>query len=548
MISQSPFPLPPLSRFTPTGTARRLAPRHLGLETAFGPGFSGLASPKDHPLHFPCDPDPLENPRLAAVAPNAAALLGRKAEDLLGSPYWAEILAGSAVVEGADSYATAYSGHQFGVFVPRLGDGRALNLGALRGWELQLKGAGMTPYARHADGRAVIRSSIREFLCSEHMAALGIPTTRALSLVVSDTPVMREQIERAAVVCRLAPSFLRFGHFEYFATQGQIQSLQQLIDHFLLIEPNLAPHRKASWPVKVEAMALHIARSTAELMAEWSAVGFMHGVMNTDNFSALGLTIDYGPFGFMERFEAGHICNHSDHGGRYAFDQQPTVGLWNVQRLLIALVHAIDSDPDGLKRQLGGINEKLVDAYKSAFSERFELRFSQKLGIASIRASRSNDVRHLLSGLFEVLETQGCDFTRFFRATASITLNNNGSHQPLEAPLQSPGWQRLLTQFSKPEDSQAWLESYQALIREEIASMGSVAVWQAQQRERNPSIVLRNWIAEEVIRSLEDQGDADPLQRALRLLTAPFDDHPEAGSWQDGSPEWAGALCVSCSS
>ncbi|MFM1827759.1 MAG: hypothetical protein RLY67_1140, partial [Pseudomonadota bacterium] len=401
MIAQSPFPLPPLSRFTATGTAKRIAPRQLGLETAFAPGFAGLINPQDHPLHFRCDPDPLANPRLAAVASNASTLLGLDAQDLLDNPNWTDILAGSAVVEGSDSYATAYSGHQFGVFVPRLGDGRALNLGLLRGWELQLKGAGMTPYARHADGRAVIRSSIREFLCSEHMAALGIPTTRALSLVISDTPVMREQIERAAVVCRLAPSFLRFGHFEYFATQGQIQSLQQLIDHFMSIEPNLAPHRDAGWPAKVEAMALHVARSTAELMAEWSAVGFMHGVMNTDNFSALGLTIDYGPFGFMEKFEAGHICNHSDHAGRYAFDQQPTVGLWNVQRLLIALVHAIDSDADGLKHQLAEINEKLIDAYKAAFSERFETRFAQKLGIASMRESRPHEVRHLLSELFE---------------------------------------------------------------------------------------------------------------------------------------------------
>jgi uncharacterized protein YdiU (UPF0061 family) len=315
-----------------------------------------------------------------------------------------------------------------------------------------------------------------------------------------------------------------------------------------MIEPNLGPHRDAGWSAKVEAMALHVARSTAELMAEWSAVGFMHGVMNTDNFSALGLTIDYGPFGFMEKFEAGHICNHSDHAGRYAFDQQPTVGLWNVQRLLIALVHAIDSDADGLKRQLGQINEQVIDAYKAAFSERFELRFAQKLGIASMKQSRPHEVRHLLSELFEVLEKQGCDFTRFFRATASIAIDEAGGDQQLGTPLQRPGSQGLVKQFLRPHDSQAWLESYQALVTEEILSMGSTTNWQAQQRARNPSIVLRNWIAEEVIRALEDHGDKDPLHLAMRLLTTPFDDHPEAGHWQDGQPEWAGALCVSCSS
>ena len=257
-------------------------------------------------------------------------------------PNFAQVFSGHAPLGGFAPYATVYAGHQFGVFVPQLGDGRALTIAELvnaRGetWDVQLKGAGRTPYSRFADGRAVLRSSIREYLCSEAMAALGIPTTRALSVVATREGVARERMEPGAVVTRLAPSFVRFGHFEYFHHRGLHDDVRLLADH--VIEghfPHLAalPDRHAAWFGEIVAR-------TADLMAAWQAAGFAHGVMNTDNMSILGLTIDYGPFGFLDAYDPGFICNHSDEGGRYAFERQPAIALWNLQALAAALTSLV---------------------------------------------------------------------------------------------------------------------------------------------------------------------------------------------------------------
>ncbi|RPH61039.1 MAG: YdiU family protein, partial [Burkholderiales bacterium] len=283
---------------------------------------------------------PLSAPRLVAASTAALDLLGLDPARIAG-PEFVEVFAGNRIPRGAEPLAAVYSGHQFGVWAGQLGDGRALLLGEVArpagNWEVQLKGSGRTPYSRGADGRAVLRSSIREFLCSEAMAALGIPTTRALAIVAADEPVFRETVETAAVVTRLSPSFVRFGSFEHFYAANRMDSLRQLADHVIgKFWPALAGEPNPWLALLREAM-----QRTARLVARWQAVGFCHGVMNTDNMSVLGLTIDYGPFGFLDGFDFDHVCNHSDHGGRYSYAMQPRIAEWNCWCLGQALMPLI---------------------------------------------------------------------------------------------------------------------------------------------------------------------------------------------------------------
>lgn len=529
-------PLPPLAPHRPSRSAPVVSAAELGVAVA--PGFAALPVTDDPPW-FACDPTPLSDARLVSTSPGACAEVGLNPSVVMASPAWRALLCAEATLAEQASYATVYAGHQFGVFVPRLGDGRALCLGQINGREFQLKGAGSTPYARHADGRAVLRSSVREYLCSEAMAALGIPTTRALSLAVSTTPVFREQPEPAAVVCRTAPSFIRFGHFEYFASRGQTETLRLLLDHLTALDPALMSGAKPGEPAQqVEALVLNLAQRTAQLMADWTAVGFMHGVMNTDNFSVLGLTIDYGPFGFMEAFEPQHICNHSDDRGRYAFDQQPSIGLWNLQRLLLALWPAVSSPPPD-RATLDDLHDRMVDVYRASFDRAFQLHFKAKLGMDA-QGLPQQEVDRLLGTLFDFMTRQRADFTRFFRATAHIEPGQGLSHV---------GWQPLLKSLGLPGEDRTWLEQYAALLTRPEALAGSgVAQWRQARRAKNPAYVLRNWMAESVIRALEDHADAAPLEAALGVLSSPFEDHPSHAAWREDTPDWAHGLCVSCSS
>nr|HQT26760.1 protein adenylyltransferase SelO family protein [Burkholderiales bacterium] len=290
--------------------------------------------------HTEVYPDPVPEPEMAHFNFSLADALGLDPTDEM----LLEILSGNRPWPGYAPIASVYAGHQFGSWVPRLGDGRAHMIAEIarpdgKRMELQLKGSGKTPYSRGADGRAVLRSSIREYLCSEAMHALGVPTTRCLSLVSSPLPVIREKMETAAVVCRVSPSFVRFGHFEYFSRDKEV--LASLADH--VISENFShlegPGKYASWLSEV-------VERTAKLMAKWQSIGFCHGVMNTDNFSILGLTIDYGPFGFMDAFRQHHVCNHSDYEGRYAYGAQPEIGLWNISCLLQATYSLLSEDED----------------------------------------------------------------------------------------------------------------------------------------------------------------------------------------------------------
>jgi serine/tyrosine/threonine adenylyltransferase len=384
---------------------------------------------------------------------------------------------------------------------------------------LQLKGAGLTPYSRMGDGRAVLRSSIREFLCSEAMAALGIPTTRALCITGSALPVRRETVETAAVVTRVAPSFIRFGHFEHFAHQAQYSApyaqLRQLADFF--IRTQAAQCLDAAQPYA--ALLERVSRQTAELLADWQAVGFCHGVMNTDNMSMLGLTIDYGPFGFLDAFDPGHVCNHSDHQGRYAYARQPNVAFWNLHALAQALLPLMDGPAESAGEPL----LQALEVYKTAFPAALMARMRAKLGLEQAL----DEDKELIDDWLKLLAAARADFTISFRRLAEF-----GS-----AP------ERVRDLFLDRAAYDAWALRYRARLDTEASR-------DEPRRQRmnaaNPAVVLRNHLAEGAIRQAQE-GDFSEVMRLLRVLQRPFEE-PEQASDADFPPDWAQTLEVSCSS
>jgi uncharacterized protein YdiU (UPF0061 family) len=429
------------------------------------------------------------------------------------------LLSGNALPAGG-TLATVYSGHQFGVWAGQLGDGRALLLGEVDTpagpLELQIKGAGLTPYSRMGDGRAVLRSSIREFLCSEAMHALGIPTTRALAIVGSPLPVRREEIETAAVVTRVAPSFLRFGHFEHFTHTAQDEAaLRRLAD--ATIEryfPELRQHAEPYAALLEEAT-----RRTARLLAQWQAVGFCHGVMNTDNMSVLGLTIDYGPFGFLDAFDPGHVCNHSDHEGRYAYARQPNVAFWNLH----AFAHALLPLLGDTERALAAL-----EPYKSEFPAALLAAMRAKLGLRSER----DDDHALVDELLRRMATDRTDFTITFRRLATFS---TAAGAPNDA---------VRDLFIDRAAFDAWAARYAERLRAE----GSIDAERSARMNRvNPKFVLRNHLAETAIRRARE-GDFGEVRRLLAVLECPFDEQPEHEADAGFPPDWAGGLEVSCSS
>jgi uncharacterized protein YdiU (UPF0061 family) len=386
--------------------------------------------------------------------------------------------------------------------------------------ELQWKGAGLTPYSRMGDGRAVLRSSIREFLCSEAMHGLGIPTTRALCLSASPLPVRRETVETAAVVTRVAPSFIRFGHFEHFAQPGQHDRLRQLLDHVVAFH---FPECAAAANPAVALLAEVTAR-TAALIAQWQAVGFCHGVMNTDNMAILGLTIDYGPFGFLDAFDPGHICNHSDPGGRYAFARQPGIALWNLQALAQALVPVAAGDIAGLCAALM--------AYEPAFNAALLARMRDKLGLATAGPEDAE----LINGWLQLLAEGRVDHTIAWRRLCDFDAGPGEGATAVNAPIRDL--------FIDREAFDAWATRYAQRLRDEA----SVATERASRMKRaNPKYILRNHLAEEAIRRARD-GDFSETQRLLKVLARPYDEQPEHSAYAGFPPDWAQHLEVSCSS
>ncbi|MBN9430302.1 MAG: YdiU family protein [Burkholderiales bacterium] len=467
-------------------------------------------------------PTPLPAPRLVAVSHETARLLGLD-EARLSSPEFAECFIGNRLPAGADPLAAVYAGHQFGVWAGRLGDGRALLLGEIAGptgnWEVQLKGAGRTPYSRGADGRAVLRSSIREFLCSEAMHALGVPSTRALAIVASDAPVFRETVETAAVVTRLSPSFVRFGTFEYFYAADRPDLLRVLADYVIgRFYPELA---QAANPYL--ALLGEVMRRTARLVARWQSLGFCHGVMNTDNMSVLGLTIDYGPFGFLDGFDANHICNHSDDSGRYSYAMQPRIAEWNcwcLGQALMPLIAERGGSAEDAQAVLGG--------WQAEFGPALEAALRAKLGLAE----RHDDDAALLDALFERLQADRVDFTLFFRYLADVRRTG---------PDGATACRDLVIDRAAFD---AWLARYRARLVLEARPDAERAI---AMKRVNPKYVLRNHLAETAIRQARE-GDFSEVRRLLKVLEHPYDDQPQSQSYAALPPDWAAGLEVSCSS
>ncbi|CAN5171902.1 YdiU family protein [soil metagenome] len=473
-------------------------------------------------FHTRLAPRGLPEPRMVAISDSAAALIDLQRADL-ETEQAAQVFSGSVSLPGSDPVAAVYSGHQFGVWAGQLGDGRAHLLGAIahegRSFELQLKGAGPTPYSRMGDGRAVLRSSIREFLCSEAMAGLGIPTTRALCIVESDLPVRRESVETAAVVTRMAPSFVRFGSFEHWSSRDDVAALTRLADYVIdrfMPQASSGPARYADW-------LREVARRTAVMMAGWQSVGFMHGVMNTDNFSILGLTLDYGPFGFMESFDGAHVCNHTDQQGRYAFNRQPQVAYWNLHALGHALLPLIGDDAT----MRSAIDEGFVATYNDSFADRLRA----KLGLAETREAADLE---LFEGLFTLFQKDRPDYTSVFRALADLSTMPSGVSADA----------KLRDLFLDRQAIDAWLVRWRERLAMESRDDGAR---RAAMNAVNPRYVLRNWMAEQAIRDARE-GDHDELRRLQQCLSDPFTEVPAFEQYARLPPDWARDLEVSCSS
>lgn len=469
-------------------------------------------------------PEPLPRPYLVAASAEVAGLIGLDPAELT-RPEFPQIFAGNQLLPGSEPLAAVYSGHQFGMWAGQLGDGRAHLLGEIagpgRGWEIQLKGAGQTPYSRFADGRAVLRSSIREYLCSEAMAALGIPTTRALCVVGSDAPVRRETIETAAVVTRLAPSFIRFGSFEHWRATRQMDTLRQLADY--VIDRFRPECRDAANPY--DALLRDVGRRTGELIAHWQAVGFMHGVMNTDNMSILGLTLDYGPFGFMDTFDAGHICNHSDDHGRYSYKSQPQIGHWNLYALGRALAPLIGEQD--------AVQVAIEESYAPAFERHFMDLMRAKLGLTQALPGDED----FIGETFGLLQDHHPDYTQFFRQLGRLPAQvDEAGRVAADAPLRDL--------FIDRSAADTWLALWRARLGAEARPD---AERQAAMQAVNPKYVLRNWIAESSIRAARS-GDYSEVHAVHACLSRPFDEQPEYERFAAPPPEWAAGLAVSCSS
>ncbi len=463
-------------------------------------------------------PTALPAPYIVSFNEKAAELIGLDAGEV-SKPEFAEYFTGNKLLPNGEPISAIYAGHQFGTFVQQLGDGRAILLGEAvnekgERFDIQLKGAGLTPFSRMGDGRAVLRSTIREYLCSEAMHALGIPTTRSLCITGSDFPVYRETVETAAVLTRIAPTHVRFGSFELFYYRGQYEEVRRLADYVIKeFYPQFSDAKD-----KYLQFLREVVSRTAKLIAQWQSVGFAHGVMNTDNMSIVGLTIDYGPFGFLDEFDAHFICNHSDYAGRYAFDQQPNVGLWNLYKLAQTLVPLIDVEEA----------QTVLGEYQTIFTERFAGLMRGKLGL---QTETANDAE-LIDDLFEILHTNAVDYTLFFRRLSEFKSGENEKNDLLQK------------MFVDPNSFDAWAKTYRARLTEEN-SVGTER--RARMLKVNPKFILRNHIAQTVIEAAQkgNYGETDAL---LEVLQNPFDEHSEMERFNTPPPDAGKRVAVSCSS
>jgi uncharacterized protein YdiU (UPF0061 family) len=494
-------------------------------------------------------PKKTASPTLIAYSKEVAHILGFT-QAFCESPAFSKIFSGNLLLPGMDPYAACYGGHQFGNWAGQLGDGRAINLGEIVNktsgrWVLQLKGAGPTPYSRNADGLAVLRSSIREFLCSEAMFHLGVPTTRALSLVLTGEKVERDmfydghpKLEPGAVVCRVAPTFTRFGNFEIFAARGENALLKQLADYTLRTD---FPHLGDPCPEVYAAWFDEVCRLTADMIVHWMRVGFVHGVMNTDNMSITGLTLDYGPYGWLEDYNPGWTPNTTDAAGRrYCFGNQPGIAQWNLAKLANALYPLI-----GKTEPL----QAAVDSFGSYYQAAWQKMMAQKLGFKSFQAETD---KSLVMDLLDILTLAETDMTIFFRNLARLDIEKGGPAQTGDGSLTEP----LMDAFYVPSQLAgdtlhrllAWLEAY---IRRLAQDPQSSEDRRKQMNHVNPRYVFRNYLAQLAIDKAE-QGDYSMIHDLHEVLRHPYGDQPGKETFAEKRPDWArskpGCSMLSCSS
>ncbi len=498
-------------------------------------------------------PTKVAKPQLIAHSREVAELLELSPASVDTTDF-AEIFSGNRQLEGMDPFAMCYGGHQFGNWAGQLGDGRAINLGEVvnsrnQRWMLQLKGAGPTPYSRTADGLAVLRSSVREFLCSEAMFHLGVPTTRALSLVLSGEQVVRDmfydgnpQREPGAIVCRVAPSFTRFGNFEILSSRRDTDTLQKLVDH--TIETDF-PHLGAPSQETYAAWFSEICRSTSEMIVHWMRVGFVHGVMNTDNMSILSLTIDYGPYGWLEDYDPNWTPNTTDASGRrYSYGQQPQIAMWNLVQLANALAPIFDSVTP---------LQKGIDLYSTSFNDGCHEMLLAKLGLTPRNAEEDHTLSNDLLDLMQEIET---DMTIFYRRLATLPLDSaretalkNSAAEAQIISVLSDAWYKpeQLTDEYRAKLTQ-WVVRYQNRTRQELLTD---SIRRERMNSVNPKYVLRNYLAQMAI-DRAGQGDFAMIKELLEVLRRPYDEQPEHEELAGKRPEWArhkaGCSMLSCSS
>ena len=464
---------------------------------------------------------PLPSPYLVCASARAAGLIGLDPE-VFTDPEFIGVFTGNSTLANSRPLAAVYSGHQFGVWAGQLGDGRAILLGEalapaepMGTLELQLKGSGKTPYSRMGDGRAVLRSSIREFLCSEAMASLGIPTSRALCVIGSDMRVMREMPETTAVVTRMAQSFVRFGSFEHWFYKDRKSELQTLADYVIANSyPELQDEARP-----YHALLAEVTRRTATLVAQWQAAGFMHGVLNTDNMSVLGLTLDYGPYGFMEAYDPAHICNHTDSQGRYSYRMQPRIAEWNCYALGQALLPLIGETDDVYDA---------LSVFKPAFESSMQTLWQGKFGFSSTLEGDAT----LVEQLFALMAGSRVDFPYFFRHLSSVKMNATQQDETLrDLFIDRPAFDEWLSEYRQ----RLMLENSEDTQRK--AAMDKV----------NPKYVLRNYLAQIAIDKAQNK-DFSEVNNLLQILQNPFDEQPEHEKYAALPPDWAAGIEVSCSS
>lgn len=487
------------------------------------------------------EPTKVAAPEMVSYSLEAAQLLDLSDADCQTEQF-TQVFAGNRLLDGMQPYAMCYGGHQFGNWAGQLGDGRAINLGEVLNsagahWTLQLKGAGATPYSRSADGLAVLRSSIREYLCSEAMHHLGVPTTRALSLISTGEQVMRDMLydghpeyEPGAVVCRVAPSFIRFGNFQIFTARKEFAELRQLanftIQHYFSHLLNDYPADSAEI---FAAWFQEVCDLTAEMIVHWMRVGFVHGVMNTDNMSIHGLTIDYGPYGWLDNYDPEWTPNTTDAGQRrYRYSQQPNIALWNLYQLANTL-HPLIEDAQKL--------EAILAEFQASYQAKSQAMMASKLGLLQYQDSD----QQLFTDLEALLVSEETDMTLFYRLLATSAQLDYQTLQP--AYYQSA---QHSAQFI--EQTNTWLTAYQqrAALDERSFSQRASAM-----NNVNPKYVFRNYLAQQAIDKAE-QGDYSMVNELLEVLRKPYDEQPEFDHYAAKRPDWArtkvGCSMLSCSS